>query len=744
MLSLASVRGRRWSFAGSFAALTLGVAILSTTLLVFAGAQPQMPQRLSNADVIVHGPRVHNDFTEDLRPWTAGAAAVLVERLGAVEGVRHAVADRSFYAQIPDGPPEGHGWSSTLLAGQSLVDGREPRGEGEIATTGRALGSELEMLTATGPVRVKVVGVVSGPGLYVSEAWAARLSPGVKAIGLITNGTIDLSDVELDGGVAVSGPDRAILEPEEVGKTRYLGAQLLVAMAVLGVFITVFVVSSTFALAASQRRRELGLLRAIGATGRQVRRLILGEAVVIGAIGAGVGAASGVVLAPILARLLFVWGLEPFPAVPIKAWPIPVAWLIGVVVAVLGAWTASRRAARVGALEALREAAVDRRLSKVRMVFGALALALGGWLAIDTASSTSEDRVDKALFTACVLIVAATLLAPMVIRPVVRLATSVLPGPAGMVVRGEMLNAMRRSASLVAPVIATVGFTVMLTGMVTTMLGAYPAGRAASLQGLTVVVPQGGVPGLSDAAVAAAGAAGQSYLSARVSIGGTLLDAAGSPLVPEGAIAIDGRAVGSSVPVTFADGETVSLRVVGPSTSLEDAEVARDLVRSHDGSALTREVIGGVVAGPGAKVLDAQAYAEGEAEEEARLLWLFAIVLIGLSVGYTGLAVLNTMGMATSGRRRDFEVLRTAGATARQIFRFVLTEAALIVGAGALLGLAVTVPPLLAMARGLEEETGLPVSLVLHWPSLVTVVAACLTAALAGTILNVSGRRVGA
>lgn len=740
MLSLASVRGRKWSFAGSFATIVLGVTILSMTLLVFAGAQPQVPQRFSHASVIVHAPLTHNDFSTDLRPWTAAAAAALTERLSAVAGVRQAVADRSFYAQLVGGPTEALGWSSSLLAGESLVDGRAPSAQGEIAVGGgTALGKELEMLTATGPVRVKVVGVVSGEGMYVSDAWAATLSPGVKAIGLVTDGPVDLSGVPLDGGVVATGDDRAILEPEAVGRIRYLGAQLLVAMAGLGLFVTVFVVSSTLALAASQRRREIGLLRTIGATDRQVRRLILGEALLLGVLGAAVGAVLGSALAPILARLLFHWGLEPHAEITLTAWPVVTAWLIGVAVAVLGAWSASRRAARVGPLEALREAAVERRLSKVRLGFGGLALALAGWLASATASSTSEHRTSNALLTACVLIVAATLLAPLAIRPLVRVATLLLRGPAGPVVRGEMLNAQRRSASLVAPVIATVGFTVMLTGMVTTMLGAYPAERAAELKGLTVVVPQDGVPGLSDAAVATA-AGGDAYLSARVAVGDRLLEVAGASSVPAGSIAIDEHDAGSTVAVTFADGETVSLRVIGPSTSIEDAEIPRELVREHDSSALTREVIGGVAAGPGAKVLDANSYAIGLAARESRLLWLFATVLIGLSVGYTWLAVLNTMGMATSGRRRDFAVLRTAGATTRQVFGFVLSEAVLIVGAGAVLGLAVTVPPLLAMAHGIEEETGLPVPLELHWPSVVTVVVACLCAASLGTILNLRAK----
>ncbi|MFD0591693.1 FtsX-like permease family protein [Catellatospora coxensis] len=136
---------------------------------------------------------------------------------------------------------------------------------------------------------------------------------------------------------------------------------------------------------------------------------------------------------------------------------------------------------------------------------------------------------------------------------------------------------------------------------------------------------------------------------------------------------------------------------------------------------------------PGVEVLDAKAYADRESSEDTRL-WLFATVLIALSVGYTGIAVVNTMAMSAESRRPDLAVLRRAGATPRQTLRYAAAEALLVVALGTGLGLAVTIPPLLGMAGGLAEEVGVPVALRLHWPVLVATVLATAAVAVAATL----------
>ncbi len=80
MLALSSVRGRLASFAGTFAAVLVGAALLATTLLVYASATPQVPERLSKADLIVHGPLAESRDWRYVKPWDASSASTLAQR----------------------------------------------------------------------------------------------------------------------------------------------------------------------------------------------------------------------------------------------------------------------------------------------------------------------------------------------------------------------------------------------------------------------------------------------------------------------------------------------------------------------------------------------------------------------------------------------------------------------------------------------------------------------------------------
>jgi putative ABC transport system permease protein len=735
MLALASLRGRRASFTGTFAAVALGAALLTMTLLVFASSQPAVPDRLARADVIVHGPLHDGGDRQYARPWPSEIAESLAQRLRSTDGVTTAVADRTFYAQaVKDGPVDGHGWASLPLGGYELRSGRAPTGEHEVAVAGHQAGTVLDVLFAHGARPMTVTGTVDGPGIYVSDGLAAKLAPGVTAIGLITNGSANLSNVDLAGGAAASGGDRAIFESRERSSTRWLGAQLLVAMALLGSFVTVFIVASTFALNAAQRRRELGLLRTVGATPAQVRRLVLGEALLVGIIASLAGSFAGALTAPGFGRLLVRWGLEnPDFGVSFALWPVAVAVAAATLTGVAGAWPASRRAARTSPMEALQEAAVEKRaMSPSRWTFGLLALAGGVTLAVATSSAEAEDQVNYSLLTAMALIVAAALLAPVLIKPLVRLVTAPFTrsrGAGGMLLRAETLNATGRAAAAAAPIIATIGFAALLTGMVQTMSVAYPAGKSASLAGLTIAVPDG-TPGIPEETVLATG--GDSTLPVRVFSAGRAYRTAGSG----SAVASSEHVIGSDLDVTFSDGTTHRLRVTSAETGDHELILPRSLVRAHDLSALAPLVIGASGGGPGARLTDAKEYADLEYSEDTRLLWLFTLVLVGLSVGYTGISVLNTMAMASSGRRTDFAVLRKTGATVRQILTLTAAETILTVAIGVLLGLAVTLPALAGMSAGLTEEMGVPVALRLHWPWLLAVCAACLTLATAASTLT--------
>ncbi|WP_144122493.1 FtsX-like permease family protein [Catellatospora sichuanensis] len=764
MIALAAVRGRAASLAGTFAGLTLGVALIAMTLLVHVSAMPRTPQRLAAAPVLVHGPVAPDaaGVGSGVRPWAGPDAVALAQRLAGLPEVAAAVPDRSFYAQlVVDGAPvgdpadaaAGHGWSSAALGAYPLVGGVAPDADGEVAAdaaTGLAVGARTTLLTARGPAEVTVTGLVGGPGVYLSEDAAARLSPGVPVIGLLLRPGADPAAVAVaareaaPGAVVATGEQRAALEPVQQAKTRWLGTQLLIAMASLAVFVTVFVVASTFALNVAQRRRELGLLRTVGATPRQIRRIVLGEALLVGAAGGIAGALLGTAAAGPAGRLLVRWGLaDPGLEVRLQLLPVLAAVAVGVGVALVGAYAAGRRAAKVPPMAALRDAAVEARaMGPGRWLLGGGAFVLGGFLAARTATAAADERVNAALFAAMALTAAAALLAPVLLPPLVRLVSWPLRAARGagpMLVRAESLTAARRTAATAAPVIATVGFAVLLSGMVSTMREAYPAGQAAKLAGITVAVPDR-TPGLTDAALAAGGRA---VLPSRVYAEGLSIAAFGTATGPvsvaAGVADALGVRIGDTVTVVFADGLTERLTIarVTPDGQVDDDLILpRDLVRRHDPSALAAAVVGvdaAALAGlPGVEVLDAKAYADRESGEDSRLLWLFATVLIALSVGYTGIAVVNTMAMSAEGRRPDLAVLRGAGTTPRQALRHAAAEVLLVVALGAGLGLAVTVLPLLGMAAGLEEEVGVPVALRLHWPvTAATVLATAVVAVVA-------------
>ncbi|MEV0733207.1 FtsX-like permease family protein [Polymorphospora sp. NPDC050346] len=799
--ALATVRARWATFLGSFVALGLGVAVLVSTLLVLVAAQPKVPDRYAGAQVLVRAAPAGADpeaFPEFL-PWSRADAGPLAGRLAALPGVESAVPDLSFYAQLvrdgrPVGAPgegqhNGHAWSTAALAPYPIVAGRAPAADGEVALDrdlGYTPGERVTLLTGAGPLPLTVTGTVDGPGFHVADPTADRLAGGVTVIGLRLSPGADpdavaaaARDVVGDRADVYAGAGRTALEPEFEGRTRWIGAQLLIAMASLAGFVTIFVVASTFAFGIAQRRRELGLLRAVGATPGQVRRIIYGEAVVVGLLAAGGGAVLGAVFGPILGDLMVEAGLQPAGfTVPPDPLVLLGAVALGLTVALLGVWSASRRAGRVRPLEALREAAVDRRpMTPARWIFGVLGTAGGLAVIAGAPALDPELLVNLMIYAAMSLIVGLFLLAPVIIPPVVRLVTRPARGATGELVREGALVAVRRVASTAAPVLVTVGFAVLITGLFEIQSHAFGTQRAERVPADVVVSPDG-VPGLSDAVAAAVaagggtsaaelptrifvtGPAGEAWpveasgvepaalAAASVSVSSGSLDDLSAPdalVTTVGTAHRHGWQLGGTAPVVLADGETATLRVVAladdhalPAPVL----INRDTARTHDPSALTPvlyaagitpdragvEGLGGLAATPAE-------YAHRADAEEDRLVRIFLLVLLALSVGYTGIAIANTLLMATTARRRDFAVLRLTGATPGQVARTVAVETTLTVTIGAVLGGLVAFAALVGLRNGYTELLGSPVDLVIPWSTVLPLVATCYLLALLASVV---------
>ncbi|MFD7642059.1 FtsX-like permease family protein [Kitasatospora sp. NPDC059795] len=786
MLVLAELRARWAGFLAAFLAVVVGTALITAVLAVRDAAAPAVQPRLAAAGALVLPPRAVDldGSPADRVPWSEGEAVELMSALRAAAVPGEAVADRAFYAQaFRDGRPvddenaaeAGHGWSGTALGGYRLRDGRAPAGPGEVAVAaalGVPVGGRLTVNLTAGRAEFTVSGTVDGPGYWFDDRTAAVRAPGVRAIGLV--GPAGVADAGVAdaarravGGRAevVTGAGRAEIQPRPLAHRRFLATQLLAAVGLLALFTTAFVVAATLALHTALRRRDLGLLRLIGADPRRIRRMLLGEAAAVGLLGSAAGGALGLAVAPLLARLLLrLDAAPPDLAVRFGAGPPLLAAAVGVGVSALAARTSGRSAARVAPMDALLESRdADRRTGRLRLGCGLAALAAGAACAVATATATAEDRVTASITATAVLITAAALLAPVLIGALARAATGPLLRlrPAWpLLLRGELTASARRTAAVAAPVIAAVGFAVLIGGTAETMRAAYPAGQAQQLAGQRIVTDDG-TPGTTDEA-AAANPVGRAALPVRAFVRAadgatTAIDVLGSrdPALDRPGQAVLGRTLaqrlgvraGQDYGVRLADGATVPVRIadVLPDDPARGAFVmSRAEVRAHDPAALGDDIFvpadARATAVPGTAVHDAERYALDDYATDARLTDALAALLIAVATGYGALAAANGAAAAAHARRRDHAVLATVGGTRRQLLALAARETAVTVGLGAALGLLAALPPLAATASGLSQAAGTQVGPHLHLPTLaVAVLGSLLTAVAAGVLTTWRG-----
>ncbi len=381
-----------------------------------------------------------------------------------------------------------------------------------------------------------------------------------------------------------------------------------------------------------------------------------------------------------------------------------------------------------------------------------------------------------AAFASMSAIVALTLLAPVYLPTLVRMLCAPFhrsrQATAELVREGAHAG-VRRVASTMAPVLVTVGLVVFVTGMTETMDRTIGAGTAAQIPTAQVVAPTDGSPGLTDAAVQAVADAQPAVLGSMLSshlimgTGWTAVSGVDQTTahqflgqVREGsldrlradAVAVNQSVaqqhqlrVGASAPVVWADGTPGTAEVVAVLSDEAPAVLMeRGAARRHDPAALTPVVyvdgldlsrINPELTPLAARAMTAESFeTAGDAEEE-QLVRLFIILVLGLSVGYTGLSIANTLVMATADRRREFAVLRLAGATPRQVLRVVVVEAVTVVVLGAVLGLLAAVPGVQGIGRWMASDFGVQAMITYNWPVATATIAACLVIAVAASLL---------
>ncbi|MBV2153457.1 FtsX-like permease family protein [Kitasatospora sp. SUK 42] len=611
------------------------------------------------------------------------------------------------------------------------------------------------------------------------------------------------SYVALTLGVTLVATTGSLLN-DTAGDDSPLGApslhKVLQFTSAMAAFVAVFVVAGTFAFAVAQRRQEIAMLRAVGATPRQIVWLITGEALAVALAAALSGCLLALPGAPALAAWLVARGAAPegFTARP-TAGPMLLAAAVGLLVALLGAVTAALRAGRVRAVEALGDAAVDRKvMTRPRWAFallGLLALAgtVGYYLAAPTMPAAPGDQPDDpqlasqwVLGADLLTITALALFAPVLVPPLVRLLGAPLAratAAAPLLARQNALTAVRRTVSTATPAFLTIALTGTVVGSTAAFADAMAAQARATAAARYVLSP-GATPLPADAAHRLTAATPGLHATATTPtvVTGLGADTAAfadhgedSPAgVPSAATVVDGDlATAWTLPVVDGDpadlhgatlaasthqarghgwklGDRINLRLAdGTVTGLRLALVYRTQLGLDEvllsGDATTAHLAG---ARPGAVHLDAEpadrlggtladAHHPGP-DPGAHYAWIATTTILGPALLYALIAIVNTMVMSAADRRRDFGVLRLAGTLRRQVLQMVALEAALVVTTAAVLALAVTALTQYGTTALLNHRIlagRADIALTLPWLPLATAAALCLLLAVTAGVL---------
>ncbi|MEU6801691.1 ABC transporter permease [Streptomyces neyagawaensis] len=648
--------------------------------------------------------------------------------------------------------PERFASSPVVVAGVDTLTVEVERGSGTARVS--------KKLARPHPVDERLLAELRKLGTVRTDGTAARDAVGVDAP------VADVRTVVGDRARVLTGDDRRRVDPSYERDAEALVAvnSLLGTAAGVTAFVSVFVTASTFAFVVALRRREFGLLRMAGATPGQVRRLLLGEALAVGVTASAAGCALGTWGAPALIRELVAGGVAPswFALPGSVVWPYHVAFWTGVSVAFAGAWVAARRAGRIGPVEALREASVDTAvLPRSRRVIGVALLVAGlGLLAWRWGTDPAELLKRKTYTTQpMLLITAVAALAPLLVRPLVRLMGAALPGAVGLLVRENAATSVRRTAAVAAPVLVTVALAGSLLGSSATVAGAKAAEAEARTRADFVVTgPEGrlgewagrrqgsGVAGGATAGARGVADRGTSVVSASASTAvyvkeertalvrsdaRAVTDVAAFaavsrlPVVAGDVRDLDDRSivvneewerpeVGRSVRVWLGDGRPVRLRIVAvlargtgdngayvTAANAGGAGVDRVEIRVRGGA--DREAVGAALreSGSGGRVWAAGEWLEANRPKGGAQTRLGLFVVLGIALLYAGIALAGTLLMATSARGAELRSLRLAGATRGQVRVVVTGEALVAMTVGAVLGAAVSAVNLAGLAGAL-------------------------------------------
>ncbi|MFG2251496.1 ABC transporter permease [Streptomyces mirabilis] len=804
----------------SAVAVLLSVAFVCGTL-VFTDTMNTTFDKLfaaTSSDVTVSPKAAKSDNTpQNGRPDSLPAS--VLERAKKAQGVKYAEgAVSSMNVTVVNSANKNMGsstgaptiagnWTRNDLRSMEITSGHAPRGPTETMVDADTadkhhlkLGDELRTIAVTGDFKARIVGIatfkVTNPGaavVYFDTATAQRELLGTTGrfthINLstatgVTNDTLKQNVISSIGAGAYKVQTQKEYSDENrsgVGSFMDVIKYAMLGFAGIAFLVGIFLIINTFSMLVAQRTREIGLMRAIGSSRKQVNRSVLVEATLLGVFGSILGVGAGVGLAVGLMKLMSAAGMDLSTRdLTVKATTPVIGLVLGVVVTVLAAYLPARRAGKVSPMAALRDAGTpaDGKAGLVRGIIG-LVLTGAGTFALFTAAGADKASDGSLVLGAGVVLtlIGFVIIGPLLAGGVVRVISAVLLrffGPVGRMAERNALRNPRRTGATGAALMIGLALVACLSVVGSSMVASATdeldktVGTDFIIQGNQRIVPQAAkaietTPGLEHVThyrdieakiVAPDGSSDGDGVTAadptyaqdlhRKTTAGELTAAYGKDSMSVGSKFATKHHVklGDTLTVAFKGGSTAKLKVA----AITDDNVAIDQGARYLSTETMRKYLPAdrippdqIMFASAKNGQEKQAYAalkksmeqypqyqvrdqsdyKQELKDQIGQLLNMVYGLLALAIVVAVLGVINTLALSVVERTREIGLMRAIGMSRRQLRRMIRLESVVIALFGALLGLGLGMG-WGATAQRLLALEGLKV-LEIPWPTIIGV-----------------------
>jgi putative ABC transport system permease protein len=782
---------RKFRLVATALAVTLGVAFMAGTL-VLTDTFGQTFNDLSagvykGTDAVVRATAVFNgpQFTGEQRPFVDASLASTLRR---VPGVAAAEGSVGGYARLigKDGkalgnpangaPTLGMNWNQVAaLNPWHLVTGHAPQAAGQVVIDKKSardghlqVGDVTTVLVKGPPQRVQVVGIVgfgtadspggasvvlfttpaaqqfvAAPGKYSSIVFVAK--PGVSQQQLVSN----LQKAIPRGTEAITGAAQTKeLQDQFQTMLSYFNTFLLI-FAVVALLVGAFMIFNTFSITVAQRTRENGLMRALGASKRQVLGTVLLEAVVVGIIASLIGLAGGVAVAMGLKAMLSALGFGmPSAGIVFTARTALIAGLAGLAVTIVAAVSPARKAAKVAPVAAMQDVTTGSTGygSKERVIVGTAILALGVAALFTGLFTSISSRVLVVGAGALLVFFGVSVLGRTVSLPLSRAVGAPLPrlrGVTGMLARQNAMRNPKRTAASASALMIGVGLVGFFTILASSSTASLNSAIDRAVAGDIVIDSGGGLMGGVDPSLArqlgtlpqvqaATGVAvGLAKVNGKVEMVSGVDPGAASKIFDvnpvRGSMAGLGRngiavykdvaaaehlKLGSTVSALFRDTGPQKLTVAliygeaagapAPRYFMGNSAFNANFPVRYDTRVFVKKAPGVSTAAAlaavraaatkysGTTVMDQAAFKASQAKPMQQQLML-VYVMLALAILIALLGIGNTLALSIFERTRELGVMRAVGMTRHQLRAMVRWESVIIALQGTVLGLLIGV-----------------------------------------------------